>query len=150
MNIRTQGRAAALISVLVWFATVAAQDLLPTAGRRSASPLAASGLGIDRGLRPGTALRAVGKPLSYARMRANERYLPGSLIVKFRSGTSASARDALLATVEGQTAPKVSNEPFNVVNLNDDADPEAVAQRLSMQPDVEYAQARYRVHPLFK
>ena len=150
MSIRTQGRAAALIGVLVWFATVAAQDLLPTAGRRSASPLAVSGLGIDRGLRPGTALRSVGKPLSYARMRANARYLPGSLIVKFRSGTSQASRAALLATVDGRSAATVSNAPFDVVNLSDDADPEAVAQRLSAQPDVEYAQARYRVHPLFK
>ena len=149
MSIRTRGRAAALMSVLIWFVTLAAQDLLPTAGRRSASPLAGSGLGIDRGLRPGTALRAVGKLRSSARMRANARYLPGSLIVKFRAGTSPAARAALLASVDGQSA-AVANAPFEVVTVDADADPEAVAQRLSAQPDVEYAQARYRVHPLFK
>ena len=33
--------------------------------------------------------------------------------------------------------------------MTDAADPEAAARRLDAQPDVEYAQARYRVYPQF-
>src|SRR6185503_9663127 len=147
MNIRRRGRAAALIGVLVWLATVAAQDVLPTPTRRTASP--ASARGVDRGLRPGSTLRAA-RPAagSYARGTARTRYVPGSLIVKFKTGTSAAARAALLAIVEGRATARLANAPFDVVALDGGTDPEAVAQRLSAQPDVEYAQARYLVKPL--
>jgi serine protease len=74
--------------------------------------------------------------------------VPGSLIVKFKTGTSAAARAALLAVVNGQATPRRANAPFDVVTLDGGTDPEAVAQRLSAQPDVEYAQARYLVRPL--
>jgi serine protease len=147
MSIRRGGRAAALIGVLVWLATVAAQDVLPTPARRTASP--ASARGVDRGLRPGSTLRAA-RPAagSYARGTARTRYVPGSLIVKFKTGTSAAARAALLAIVEGRATARLANAPFDVVALDGGTDPEAVAQRLSAQPDVEYAQARYLVKPL--
>jgi serine protease len=74
--------------------------------------------------------------------------VPGSLVVKFRTGTSAAARTALLAVVDGRTTARIANAPFDVVTLDGGTDPEAVAQRLSAQPDVEYAQARYLVRPL--
>jgi serine protease len=38
---------------------------------------------------------------------------------------------------------------FNIVAIDPNADPEAVTAELAKQPDVEYAQARYRVHPMF-
>jgi serine protease len=131
----------------VWLATVAAQDVLPTPAGRTASPSSAPA--IDGGLRPGTTLRAA-RPAtgSLARGTARARYLPGSLIVKFRTGTSAAARTALLAVVEGQATPRVANAPFDIVALDGGADAEAAAQRLSAQPDVEYAQARYVVRPM--
>src|SRR6185503_6126300 len=101
MNIRRRGRAAALIGVLVWFATVAAQDVLPTPGRRTASPASASG--IDRGLRPGSILRAARQAAGgRARGATRARYVPGSLIVKFRAGATPAARAALLAVVDGR------------------------------------------------
>lgn len=150
MSIRTRGRAAALIGILVWLATVAAQDVIPNAARRATS-MAAGPLGIDRGLRPGSATRPVRKAIeSLARARASMRYLPGSIIIKFRAGTSPAARAALIEMIDGRSAPPRPRAPFDVVDLDPAADPEDVAQRLSGQPDVEYAQARYRVHPLFK
>ena len=147
MNIRRRGRAAALIGVLVWLATVAAQDVLPTAGRRTASPSSAAG--IDRGLRPGSILRAARQAAgARAAGSARARYVPGSVIVKFRTGTSTAARAALLAVVDGRATARPANAPFDVVALDAGADPEAAAQRLSAQPDVEYAQARYLVRPM--
>ena len=147
MSIRRRGRAAALIGVLVWFASVAAQDVMPTPGRRTASP--ASAPGIDRGLRPGSILRAARQAAGLsARRAAGARYVPGSLIVKFRSGASPAARAALLAGVDGRATTRLANAPFDLVTLDGGTDPEAVAQRLSAQPDVEYAQARYLVRPM--
>ena len=148
MSIRRRGRAAALIGVLVWLATVAAQDVMPTGARRTASPAAASG--IDRGLRPGTTLRAARQSIGTPRARITPRYLPDSIIVKFKTGATAARRAALVALIEGRSTPALSHASFDIVALNPGDDPEAVAQRLSAQPDVEYAQARYRVRPQFK
>ena len=147
MNIRRGGRAAALIGVLVWLATVAAQDVLPTPGRRTTSPASASG--IDRGLRPGSFLRGA-RPAASSRARGagRARYVPGSLIVKFRASATPAARAALLGVVDGRATARIANAPFDVVTLEGGADPEAAAQRLSAQPDVEYAQARYLVRPM--
>jgi serine protease len=38
---------------------------------------------------------------------------------------------------------------FNIVTIDDNADPEVTAAAFAQQPDVEYAQARYRMHPMF-
>ena len=153
MSIRRRVRAhsAALIGAALWFATVAAQDLLPNVERRSASPLAAQA--IDGGLRPGTSPpRAVHKATdSHLRqMPATARYLRGSVIVKFRDGTSAARKADLVSLVAGRSMPGLSYTAFDLVALNPADDPEAVAGRLSAQPDVAYAQARYRARPLFR
>ena len=78
-----------------------------------------------------------------------EPFLRGSLIVKFRPGTSADAQRALLAQVDGAAARPLSYADFDIVSIDADADPESVARRLDAEPDVAYAQARYRVHPRF-
>ena len=148
MSMRRRGRAAALIGILLWLATLAAQDVMPTAARRTASPTAASG--IDRGLRPGTTLRAARQAAGTPRARITPRYLPDSLIVKFRAGTSMARRAALMALIEGRSTPTLPHASFDIVVLNPGDDPEVVAERLSAQPDVEYAQARYRVRPQFR
>ena len=151
MHIRTRGRAraAALVGLSLWLVSVAAQDLLPAAAPPLAS--ATTARGIDRGLRPGSAVRPPRQANeTLARMRASARYIPGSLIVKFKPGTSAAARAALLAAVDARPTPTLPHASFDIVTLNGGDDPEAVAQRLSAQADVEYAQARYRVRPLFK
>jgi len=153
MSIRRRARAhsAALIAVALWFATVAAQDVLPQAERRSASPLATRA--IDGGLRSGASpMRAVHKAtdLHTRRMPANARYLRGSVIVKFRDGTSAARRADLVSLVAGRSMPSLPYAAFDLVALDPADDPEAVASRLAAQPDVAYAQARYRARQLYR
>src|SRR5688572_22668124 len=107
MSIRRRARAhtAAFIGATLWLATVAAQDLLPDAGRRSASPLAVTA--IDGGLHSGAGPRAALKATdSYTRrMPANARYARGSVIVKFRAGTSSARKADLRALVAGRSTP---------------------------------------------
>ncbi|NOT26692.1 MAG: S8 family serine peptidase [Acidobacteria bacterium] len=76
-------------------------------------------------------------------------FLRGSIIVKFRPGTTATAQRAMLARVNGTLTPSLSNAAFDIVAIDPASDPEAVASRMAAQPDVEYAQARYRVYPSF-
>jgi serine protease len=73
----------------------------------------------------------------------------GSIIVKFRPGTTPGAQRAMLAQVDGSLTPALPYANFDIVSIADTADPEAAARRLDAQPDVEYAQARYRVYPAF-
>ncbi|HEY6509967.1 MAG TPA: hypothetical protein VIY56_18220, partial [Vicinamibacterales bacterium] len=80
---------------------------------------------------------------------ASATYVPGSLIVKFRAGTGALARRAMATSVQGDVAAALSNADFEIVRLNSGADAELMAARLSAQPDVDYAQARYRVRPMY-
>jgi len=77
-------------------------------------------------------------------------YLRGSIVVKFRPGTAPTSQQLMLQHVRASTtmdAPSYAD--FNIVPIDPNADPEAVAAELAKQPDVEYAQARYRVHPMF-
>jgi serine protease len=151
MSIRRRARAhtAALLGAALWLGTVAAQDLLPDASRRSASALSVRG--IDGGS-ISAAPRAVRKATdSYTRrMSADARYLRGSVMVKFRTGTPAARKADVVSLVAGRATPALPYAAFDLVELDPAADPEAVASRLSAQPDVVYAQARYRVRPLFR
>jgi serine protease len=147
---RARAHAAAFIGIALWLVTVAAQDVLPpTSSRAMTARLGAPG--IDRGLRPGGEARRVRKASDLPARRAGdgERFVRGSVIVKFRSGTSAATEAAIRTLVRGHATAPLSYASFQVMALDQDADPEAVAQRLAAQPDVEYAQARYRVRPLF-
>ena len=103
---------------------------------------------MDRGLRDGDPPRA---PRSDERsvISAAEPFLRGSLIVKFRPGTPLDARRILLNQVDGSAATRPSYADFDIVSIDPDADLEALARRLESQPDVEYAQPRYRVYPRF-
>jgi serine protease len=150
MNVFTRARAhaAALIGVVVWLGAVAAQDMLPGAGRRVAWPDGAPA--IDRGLRGASRGMRKASEWPARRLPTAARYLPGSIIVKFRLGTSSAARTALVSLVGGRSVSRPSHAGFDLVALDTAADPEAMARRLSLQPDVEYAQARYRAHPMFR
>jgi serine protease len=146
---RAGARTAALAAAMLWLATVAAQD----AGRESSRAVASqvSAPAIDRGLRgsdPPRPPRTMGDRLTGARGEAVP-YLRGSLIVKFRPGTSPGAQQAMLASVGAGATPDLPYAGFDILAIDGDADPEAVARRLDAQPDVEYAQARYRVRPMF-
>jgi serine protease len=118
---------------------VAAQDAAPRF-RDVVSEFTAAA--IDRGVRSNDPPPEVRTGLSGA-------YLRGSMIVKFRPGTSVTAQRAVLALVDGASAPPLPHANFDIVSLAGDVDPEAAARRLSAQADVEYAQARYRVRPAF-
>jgi serine protease len=104
--------------------------------------------GIDRGIRdndPPRPPRGAGTEL----VAPDEPYVRGSVIVKFRAGTAAPARRAMLARVSGVATQSLPYADFDVVAIDAAADPEALARQLDAQPDVEYAQARYRVRPHF-
>ena len=103
---------------------------------------------IDRGLRDGDVARPP-RSDEHGIIGAGEPLLHGSLIVKFRPGTSLDAQRFLLAQVDGSGAETPSYADFDIVSIDPGADPEAMTRRLEAQPDVEYAQPRYRVYPRF-
>ena len=78
-------------------------------------------------------------------------YRPGRVIVKFKDEASTPSRLSALAA-SSRTA-SMSQRPsyadFDLVQIDPNEDAEAVAGTLSRRSDVEYAQAAYRVHPLF-
>jgi serine protease len=76
------------------------------------------------------------------------RYRRGRVIVKFRDGVSMPTRlSALSATSPGAS---MSSRPdyadFDVVQVDANEDPAAIARELSKRPDVEYAQPSHRLH----
>ena len=79
------------------------------------------------------------------------RYRPGRVIVKFRDGVSAPTRVSALSVVPGRAtiSPRAATQDFDIVEIDPAADPEAVARAFRGRPDVEYAQAAYRVHAEF-
>src|SRR5262249_29935856 len=76
------------------------------------------------------------------------RYMPGQVIVKFREGASSASRITSLSAAS--RASSLSQRPtyadFDLVTIGPGDDAEAVARTLRQQPEVEYAQAAYRVH----
>jgi serine protease len=77
-------------------------------------------------------------------------YLRGSIVVKFKSGVAPVSQQLMLQHAGASTtmdAPSYAD--FKIVAIDPAADPEAIATELAKQPDVEYAQARYLVHPMF-
>ena len=102
---------------------------------------------IDRGIRDNDPPREPGA--AGGREIRRGRFLRGSLIVRFRDGTSPAARALMVGRVNGARTQALSDADFEIVNIDPEADPEAAARQLAAQPDVEYAQARYFVHKLF-
>src|SRR5207245_1530036 len=74
-------------------------------------------------------------------------YIAGKIIVKFRDGTSTASRLAAVTAVSSTSSiperPSYAN--FDVVRIDPGEDAEAVAAALRGRPDVEYAQAAYRI-----
>src|SRR5687767_12054635 len=140
---------AAVIGIGIAVSSVVAQD----AGVLSRFPIFLSEItapAIDRGIRefdPARAPRTKGATLEAA--ADGGRFLRGSIIVKFRPGTSPDAQRAMLSQVDGSITSARPYANFDIVSIADAADPEAAARLLDAQPDVEYAQARYRVYPQF-
>ena len=72
-------------------------------------------------------------------------YEPGRVIVKYRPGLPEGATNAIASTVGAQATAPASHANFTVLKIDDQADPEAVAEALNKRPEVEYAQAAYRM-----
>ena len=78
-----------------------------------------------------------------------ELFARGSVIVKFRDGTEP-ARAATMRAVGGRDLRRPDHADFEIMTIPVGADPEAAAATLAQRPDVEYAQARYRNHAMFR
>jgi serine protease len=127
--------------------------LLPAEGQETAAPSIKhiiadlQGLGgIDRGLRMEERLRNY--QLSVEGADLELPYVPGKVIVKWRSERERSVRELRregYGEVQGVERPHSAD--FDVLRISRDADPEAMAERLAARDDVAYAQAAYRVYP---
>jgi serine protease len=81
---------------------------------------------------------------------ASARYVAGRVIVRFRDETSDTARQAAIAAVS-RTAVMIArpdSADFDVVRIDRSEDPEAAARAFGDRPEVQYAQAAYRVQTL--
>ncbi len=129
-------------------------------GERQRLLLSDAGLpGIDRGLRDqeppmepygrgtrGAALaRAATDPAA-----AREAFVRGSVIVKFKHGVTPVGVNSAMGAVEASEMRQPSYADFEIMTIPARDDPEAAAARLRQRPDVEYAQPRYRNHPMVR
>lgn len=110
---------------------------------------------IDRGLRDQDAPRAARGSDAASRLRAEGGdgglpYVPGSVIVKFRPGTTAAGVSAATRQVAGDTVDRSGWANFDIIDIPATTDPEAAAALLRERPDVEYAQPRYRNYAMSK
>jgi serine protease len=95
---------------------------------------------------------AFSKSLNAQRMGASGlSYTPGRVIVKFRDEAQMQdRRDAVKrASDTGEIADRPSYADFDIVRIDASEDAEAVSQMLNGRPEVQYAQAAYRVHSTF-
>jgi serine protease len=148
----TRNPAAAVVTAVIalgaWLTPSAQQVEVPLGSRVLVSDLTAPA--IDRGIRDADPPHEPRTPDNDLVSRSHrEPFLRGSIIVKFRDGTTARARSAMLARVNGSATRALPYADFEVVAIDPHDDPEAAARQLDRQPDVEYAQARYRLHPSF-
>src|SRR5262245_35936605 len=136
--------AVALAAGSLWLTGSAQQTTGGAASRVLLSETAAPA--IDRGVRDNDPPR---DPADAASHTHHGRFLRGSVIVRFRDGTSATARASMVGRINGTRTQALSYADFEIVNIDPGADPEAAARDLAAQPDVDYAQARYVMHSLF-
>jgi serine protease len=137
-------------------ATLVAQTPSPRAIlSRVAPPAIERGISPDMSRGPGTpetrrraSIRAAARVVDRV-SASGPRYRSGRVIVKFRAGVSAASRVSALAAMPGRgvMSPRSAGQNFDLVQIDPGADPEAVARAFGERPDVEYAQAAYRVHP---
>ena len=141
----------ASLAVGVWMAATVAQAA-PLPQRLPALLASVTAPAIDRGLRDLDPPRPPWRDaslLSASDASGGVSAIDSSIVLKFRPGTTSKARRAILSQVGGTTMRVLPYATFDVVSLDAEVDPERAAQTLDAQPDVEYAQARYRVHPAF-
>ena len=80
------------------------------------------------------------------------RYIPGRILVKFRAAASDADRQSAMRSISTSAVmtARLSYADFDVVRIDLGEDAEAAAAALRLRPDVEYAQASYRMHTMFK
>jgi serine protease len=81
---------------------------------------------------------------------ARTAYLPGKVIVRVRGGGTEAERTAVMRAAGGRSITRPSYANFDIVTIDPGQDVEKVAAALSARPDVEYAQAAYRIYPYFR
>src|SRR5437762_5598219 len=138
--------AGVLTMVALAIGALAAQDAAPGL-RAIVSDIAAPG--IDNGIRNSDAPRPPRPYPTDLSSRNGMPYLRGSIAVKFRPGTAPTAQQIMIDRVGASAMEAPSYAEFNIVTIDDTTDPEAAAAMLARQPDIEYAQARYLLHPMF-
>jgi len=101
---------------------------------------------------PDAARRLSIRPLGAAVDRAGgsgASYVPGRVIVKYKDGMASVARLSAMSVARARGFDRPAYADFDVMRIDRDADPEAVARALAADPNVEYAQPAYRVHTRF-
>jgi hypothetical protein len=114
--------------------------------------------GVDRELRDQGAAREPRGESLRARTMATQAdgstterlYQAGSVIVKFRDGTTQNAVLSAMRQVDGSAMDRLSYADFDIMAIPADADPEAVSAALRARDDVEYAQPRYLNVPMLR
>jgi serine protease len=99
--------------------------------------------GIDRGFRADARIRT--PPVEREASRAGA-YVPGRVLVRWQQGREPSVRDLTREGIPARGIDRPDHANFAVLRIDDTADAEAIAGRLSARSDVVYAQASYRVH----
>jgi serine protease len=128
----------------VWFLPAAGQEPSNVSIKEIMADL--QGLaGIDRGLRMDAYLREHGS-LTVEGADGDLPYVRGKVIVKWRSGREPNMRDLTRAGYAVHAMERPHSANFDVLRIDRDTDPEAMADRLAARDDVVYAQAAYRVH----
>lgn len=154
---RSAQRSAGVVAAVaaLWVAVPAGQQTAPPVPPRVVVNDVALP-GIDRGLAADHPLELIDRArrdrgLVGASGRIRELYRRGSVIVKFRDDSAAAARQSSMRAVGARgLMSRPEGADFDLVTIPMDADPEAVAAELAARPDVEYAQARYRNHAMFR
>src|SRR6267143_1965251 len=79
-------------------------------------------------------------------------YVPGRILVKFRDTASPTDRQSAMESISRTAVmtARPSYADFDVVRIDLAEDAEAAADALRKRPEVEYAQAPYRIHTMFK
>jgi serine protease len=95
--------------------------------------------------------RAIRSQIGRAEATITERlYASGSVIVKFRAGSGSSAVNSAMRVVRATSVQRPSYADFEIMEISAPMDPEVAAAELRLQPDVEYAQPRYRNYPMLR
>ncbi len=101
---------------------------------------AAPGAGADKGA------VATNAPLQRTGGLSGQKFVPGELIVQFRSGASTAARSSALRTRGARLVEGLGQKGLGLVKLPEGASVTGAAQALEDDPTVEFAEPNYISH----